>query len=730
MVSAPKHQFSWTRGQLDYSVALRPDMDAYYKGGLELTNFELMSHGDLKRRGGLEYVAEIPAAASGVRMGAFEFSNVQKYLIVFVDSTIKIFKDGAHQADEVTTFSASDLPGLDWTQSLDTMLIDHQSKAPQQLVRQGSHTSWSLSPSVLTNIPTYRFADPTTSNGTPAAITGNTTFTSVGDEFVSGDVGNFIIGNQGRAEITTFTNTKSVSITVTQDFKNTTVIEGGDWTIEEPAWSVPRGYPGSVALFQGRTYHAGAQELLQTVWGSRSGNQPFDYKETHEALEDEAVAATLDGEAVNAVQRVVGLGDLFLFTTGGVFAVIVPETGIAPDRFRPSKQTAVPAAKIRPVEIEDTLAYIAADDDDKATTLHQLLVDPESNQTKYFAQDLNLLATSVLNVPVDLAARKGRQDSTSATHAFVVNSDGTVAVMHTRRRESVLGWTVWKTPGNSGADQLKASAVVGTDVYFVVKRTINSVDRYFLEKVNAAAFFDSSVTRSIASITITGATQSDPVVVTAVAHGLTDGDVINLHNLTGMTELNGRSFTVANATTDTVELSGEDGTGHTAYTSGGTISATSTFGGFSHLTGETLAVWADGAKRDDVLVNGSGQIVVTDGGDPLVVSTLEAGMPLSWVAETMPLEAQLSDGTLIGETHRLSEVTVRVINAYDLTINGRGQSFRRMRGMTLDTSLQAYTGPVISKLLGWNRRGDDPATIRLTGDLPITLGAVKAVITQ
>ena len=76
--------------------------------------------------------------------------------------------------------------------------------------------------------------------------------------------------------------------------------------------------------------------------------------------------------------------------------------------------------------------------------------------------------------------------------------------------------------------------------------------------------------------TITGATQANPVVITAVAHGFNDGDETELNNLGGMTELNTRRFKVANKTADTYELKGEDGTGHTAYTSGGTANRTHT----------------------------------------------------------------------------------------------------------------------------------------------------------
>lgn len=72
--------------------------------------------------------------------------------------------------------------------------------------------------------------------------------------------------------------------------------------------------------------------------------------------------------------------------------------------------------------------------------------------------------------------------------------------------------------------------------------------------------------------TITGITQANPAVVTISSHGFSNGDEIYIAGVGGMTELNGRYFTVANKTTNTFELSGEDSTGYTAYTSGGTAS--------------------------------------------------------------------------------------------------------------------------------------------------------------
>jgi hypothetical protein len=73
------------------------------------------------------------------------------------------------------------------------------------------------------------------------------------------------------------------------------------------------------------------------------------------------------------------------------------------------------------------------------------------------------------------------------------------------------------------------------------------------------------------STTITGATQANPCVITAAAHGLSNGNSVVISGVGGMTELNNRHFTVANVTTDTFELSGVNSSTYTAFTSGGTV---------------------------------------------------------------------------------------------------------------------------------------------------------------
>jgi len=68
-----------------------------------------------------------------------------------------------------------------------------------------------------------------------------------------------------------------------------------------------------------------------------------------------------------------------------------------------------------------------------------------------------------------------------------------------------------------------------------------------------------------AATNIADITQADPAVVTTVAHGYSDGDVVYLSNIVSMTELNGKNFTVANKNDDDYELSGVDSSAYDEY---------------------------------------------------------------------------------------------------------------------------------------------------------------------
>lgn len=101
-----------------------------------------------------------------------------------------------------------------------------------------------------------------------------------------------------------------------------------------------------------------------------------------------------------------------------------------------------------------------------------------------------------------------------------------------------------------------------------VRRVVTSLGRH---ETNPPPF---ALGRDGAGISksITGATAANPVVITSTAHGFVNGDEVFIVGVVGMTQINNRLFTVASATANTFALTGENGTTHTAYSSGGTVS--------------------------------------------------------------------------------------------------------------------------------------------------------------
>ncbi len=99
--------------------------------------------------------------------------------------------------------------------------------------------------------------------------------------------------------------------------------------------------------------------------------------------------------------------------------------------------------------------------------------------------------------------------------------------------------------------------------------------------------FDSGTKTAVVTETITAATQENPVEITVTGTALVNGDSIFITGVAGMTEINNRRFVVTNQQTNAVDLEGEDGTGHTAYSSAGTV------GNIRHRLGTTQPQTAD-----------------------------------------------------------------------------------------------------------------------------------------
>jgi len=251
-------------------------------------------------------------------------------------------------------------------------------------------------------------------------------------------------------------------------------------------------------------------------------------------------------------------------------------------------------------------------------------------------------------------------------------------------------------------------------------------------------------------VDISAVTQADPGVVTTLEdHGLSDGDVIAIFNVSGMTSLNGNTYKVANSTDDTFELTtladaDVDTSGYSAYTSGGQIypaidgsafnaykesgtvrEAVLTVTGAWHLEGITDAVaLCDGEVVEDITVaNGS---VTFD----RRYSRVHLGRRIIADVETLPPES--GRGTVQGKDLRTPYVALRLKDTRGLLVGPDSSSLvelaqREDENYGEPTTLE--NGDVEIEIFSdWASQGK--VFIRQIYPLPMTISAIMPNIEE
>jgi len=128
-----------------------------------------------------------------------------------------------------------------------------------------------------------------------------------------------------------------------------------------------------------------------------------------------------------------------------------------------------------------------------------------------------------------------------------------------------------RRPGTTFVAEVKTSSAFTRLIPFEFSTT----QTYILEFGDLyIRFYKDSGAILEANKTITAITKANPGVVTSASHGFSNGDTVVISGVVGMTQVNGKRFTVASVATNTFQLKDIDGanvntTSYTAYSSGG-----------------------------------------------------------------------------------------------------------------------------------------------------------------
>jgi len=532
MSRATSIQTNFTTGEVDPLLNSRIDINQYYNGLDKARNILIQPQGGAIRRPGLEYVSEIPSAAnpsSGCRLVPFEFSTTQSYMLLFVNNRMYVYKDkdlvtninGSGNDYLTTTIASAYIPTMDYAQSADTLIVVHEDMNPVEITRGASDSSWTISNISFEYIPKYAFTLTTTSGGhslTPSEVDGNITLSAGGGSFAAADVGQYVEANDGlgRARITRFVASNEVEAIVEIPFFNTDAIASGSWFIEsgyEDTWSSSKGWPRTVTFHQGRLYFGGSKSRPNTLFASRVARF-FDFN-PGETLDDDAIEATLATDSVNAITGMFAGRDLQIFTKGGEFFISQASLDpITPNNLVISTATRRGSKEgIKPVGAESGTLFIQR----AGKSLREFLFSDV--ELSYISNNISLLSSHLLRSPSDMALRKATSTDDGDLLLLVNETDGSLATYSILRGQNVIAPSLSTTDG----DFVNVAVDVDT-IYFVIKRTINSTTKYYVEAFNDDNTTDSNVLLSGASLpgttTVTGLSHLEGETVKVIADDL------------------------------------------------------------------------------------------------------------------------------------------------------------------------------------------------------------------
>ena len=463
----------------------------------------------------------------------------------------------------------AELYELQFTQSADILYISHKNHEPRTLSRTG-HTSWTLAEYELLSGPMLS-VNTTGTTLTPSGTSGSVNITASattgingGSGFIASDVDRIIQIKQGsttsHAKINSITSTTIVACTTQSDFADTSSVT--TWAL---GYFYTDNWPSCVAFYEQRLVWAGPPEYPQLMAFSVSG----DYT-NHLAgsSADDAMVYTIATDQVNAIRWLNPGPVLSVGTAGGEFIVSASaeDEALTPTNVRVVRHTTYGSANLAALRVSNVILFLQR----AKRKIREFVYKFETDT--YVAPDLTLLSDHITKTGVIQIDYQQEPNSI----LWCVLTDGTLLGMTYQRDQEVISWHrhivggVSDTAGTQA--QVESVAVVpGTaddgagidEIYIAVKRYVNSAERRHIERITPGleltntqeeAFFIDGGLSLNTPVTITGATAADPVVITASSHGFSDGDVVKLRDIKGMTEVNGRSFIVASKATNSFSL--------------------------------------------------------------------------------------------------------------------------------------------------------------------------------
>jgi len=445
----------------------------------------------------------------------------------------------ANRVYEISTpYLTAELFDLKFAQSADVMYITHPNHEVEKLSRSG-HTSWTLEdvdftdgPYLDDNITATTITASAHTVGTGRTLTASAITGINGDTgFQTTDVGRLVRFRDGYGKITARTDTLNVTIEILEDMGSSS--HSTDWSLG--SFSDTTGHPSCVTFFEQRLVFAATLSQPQTIFFSKSG----DYENMNEnrggtVADDDAIIYTIASNQVNAIRFMTATRTLIIGTAGGEFAVSGGGTDVAitPTNILIKKQSNHGAANVDAIPAGNATLFLQRAKRKLRELAYNFDVDG------YVSPDLTILAEHITEGGLTQISYQQEPNQI----IWGVRDDGELVGLTYQREQQVVAWHrhIFGGSFGSGNAVCESVATIPTDdseyqTYVIVKRTINSVTRRYVEYINNYDFDETDDTTfnfldsqlnydGSAATTISGLDHLEGETVSVLADGSTHPD--------------------------------------------------------------------------------------------------------------------------------------------------------------------------------------------------------------
>lgn len=268
-------------------------------------------------------------------------------------------------------------------------------------------------------------------------------------------------GSTGHALAVAFNSATVMQAVVLDDFGKTSPSD--NW--KEGRWSTRRGFPSAVAFFGARLWLAGKDRTIGSVVDDFS-NHDQDY-----VGDAGPIDRSIGTGPVDKINWLIQLQQLVAGAEGAEFLCRSSslEEPLTPTNYNLREATTYGSTNVGAIKIDASAIFV----DRTATRVMEVVTDAATMETG----ELTVLSHDVCKPGIVRIAVQRRPETT----VHLVRSDGTAVLMVFDRAEEVKAFVTYETDGLVEDVVIIPGAIEDT-VYYVVKRTINSVVKRYIEK--------------------------------------------------------------------------------------------------------------------------------------------------------------------------------------------------------------------------------------------------------